>query len=355
MAQATHVYPEAIKETASTIEGVLRVVLQSRLQVLQSALTETITRTVTKELLSYEKKCSISSHSSGVIPLPIFQLAKTVITTANSLVFFGPELTLNDEFLAAAQRYPEDLLITAEILRLTPSFAAPFIAPIAMRNHHASKVLVRYLIPLVEKRMLLKQRRLDEKDFPRDEFGEGNDGPCDIIQFFVDANLRQRRLQDFSAPPPCHARKIVQVIIGIWFAAVHQPAITIMYALDDLLDHPEHLGALRDELNSKSMDTIDQLCLLDSFLKESSRLHPSDAISVRRKVLQPYTFSDGTHLRVGDVACVPSMAIMQDPAYYGADCLMFDAFRFLNAKGECKTKFTDTSPTYPLWGLGTHS
>ena len=110
---------------------------------------------------------------------------------------------------------------------------------------------------------------------------------------------------------------------------------------------------------------------LDSFLKESARLNPSDAskshslyhcyctwltiaitVSVRRKVLAPYTFSDGTHFEEGSWACVPQRSLMRDnKVYASADC--FQGFRFLSTSDSgSASKFTDVGPTFPFWGAG---
>ncbi|KAF4631662.1 hypothetical protein G7Y89_g6465 [Cudoniella acicularis] len=332
---------------------VLRIILPSHLPHLLGPLSEIITRTFLQQIHVHRKPLALSLDAKQYVALPMFEMAKTVITAANSRAFFGPDLSSNAEFLSAAQSYPEDLLSTAEVLRLTPSFMGRWLAPILMRNHCASKTLVRFLTPLVEERLSLRQKRLvrgaQGQILSHNDYCRRGKDACDIIQFFVDAN------HDKSSSPPWSATKIVQVILGIWFAAVHQPAMSIVYALQDLLDHPEYLEPLRHELIAHPMEDLDRNPLLDSFLKESSRLHPSDAISVRRKVLEPFTFPDGTHLRAGDVACVPSQAIMQDPAYYGMDSLAFDAFRFVNTEGGSVARFTDASPTYPLWGLGKHS
>ncbi|KAF7936355.1 uncharacterized protein EAE98_002574 [Botrytis deweyae] len=256
-----------------------------------------------------------------------FTVAKKVTVAANSLIFFGEELSNNSEFLSAVLDYPEDLMITAEVLRFMPDSLAPLVAPVLMRNHKASKTLVDHLMLVVE-------------DRPK---------PVDCIEFFIDAN---------SLKNEWSAQKIVQVIMGIWFAVVHQPALSIVYALEDLCEHPEYVGLLRVELAemlSANEENLDSLPLLDSFLKESSRLHPSDSISVRRKVLQPFTFSDGTCLLPGDVACIPLQAIMRDSTYY-SDSLTFNAFRFIDEnRTKNLSKFIDTSSTYPLWGLGKHA
>jgi len=114
---------------------------------------------------------------------------------------------------------------------------------------------------------------------------------------------------------------------------------------------------------------------LDSFLRESARLNPLDALSVRRKTLTPYTISSTphTHIPAGNWICVPQSALMLDSAHY-QHAETFDGFRFVCA-GEATTpagrmgtetkndtaggsrkergsKFTDVDWKFPFWGLG---
>lgn len=326
---------DGMKANGSVHSQALRVALTSHLNELQSSLDSILADTIAAELL-------VGSRLEGNwVELRSFSMAKKVIVAANSLAFFGKELSREPEFLKAALDYPEDLLRTAEILRLMPLALGPFAAPLLMRQYRASKVLVAYLLPLVEAR--LNQSRSQPPDLPHPKH-------VDCIQFFVNANSRK---DNWSA------RKIVQVILGVWFASVHQPALSLVYAMDDLCNHPKYVSILRTELATHGDDgsggDIESLPILDSFLKESARLHPSDSISVRRKVVRPWKFSDGTKLYEGDVACVPLQAIMRDPAIY-PDGLTFDASRFLNERGTGNIgRFTDTNPTFPLWGLGKHA
>lgn len=82
-------------------------------------------------------------------------------------------------------------------------------------------------------------------------------------------------------------------------------------------------------------------------------------VSLRRKALTPYTFTDGTHVPLGDWACVPQRAIMKDPAIYPlAD--NFDGARFatnhlLDNQPTKASRFTDLHPFFPFWGLGRHA
>ncbi|OKL62700.1 hypothetical protein UA08_01152 [Talaromyces atroroseus] len=335
----------------------LQINLRANLLRLQSPVQERIAALFTEELKS------ASLNPDGWKSLQTFPVAKRLVTAANSLVFFGKELSYDTEFLKAALDYPEDLMVTAEALRFIPVYFAPFAARYLMRGYKASRTLVERLTPVVEERLVSS---------------DNIQKPADCIQFFIDASLKQR-----AGEKPWTAQKIVQVLLGVWFAAVHQPAMCLVYALDDLCVQgrkcPQYIDQLRTDVKDAVLMEgdafdVDKIPSLDSFLKESARLKPTDSISVRRKVLQPFTFSNGTRLMKDDVACVPLQCILTDPSIY-QDPLKFDPYRFMRAnsnnnsedeeakiraKQEAKPlprnpRFTDTSTQYPLWGLGKHA
>lgn len=329
-----------------------RVVLSSHLPGLCSPLSQIVADSFDKEFVK-------SQRDDGLARMSCFPMAKRIMTAASAFVFFGPDLSADPIFLKAALAYPEDLFFTAEILRLSPSLLHPILAPILMRNHKASRTLVERLTPVVECRLARTREGWSYKNTEEHK-------PTDCIQFFVDANSRKSEWT---------AQKIVQVLLGTWFAAIHQPALTLVYALQDLCDNGDYVENLRQELAQVyqspgkegicplSMSALDNASLLDAFLKESSRLHPSDSISVRRKVLSPFVFSDGTTIFPGDVACVPSQAMMRDEDFY-QDSTTFSPWRFMEdiRKGDSGVngsqsvnRFTDTDFTYPFWGLGRHS
>lgn len=126
---------------------------------------------------------------------------------------------------------------------------------------------------------------------------------------------------------------------------------SFVYAMYDLVDNPAYMTLLRDELLSTSAghwwDNLGALPLLDSFLKESARLSPSDSISLRRKALTTFTFNDGTVVPKGSWACVPQRAIQGDAAYYDKPA-HFDGHRFVKSRNA----LTDIGPRFPFWGLG---
>lgn len=85
---------------------------------------------------------------------------------------------------------------------------------------------------------------------------------------------------------------------------------------------------------------------------------------MRRKALEPYTFSDGSHMRRGDWVCVPMMAMMGDRRRYHAP-ETFDGFRFARANemlrqgfpsadvpDKAESRLTDATLEWPIWGVG---
>ncbi|KAI9879025.1 MAG: hypothetical protein M1830_009824 [Pleopsidium flavum] len=258
----------------------------------------------------------------------IHEQAEMTVTSAN-----------DPKYLEAALQYPQDVFITGEALRLTPAILAPLVTTILTSNGRALKALIGYLFPLVEERLAKRA------------FWEANPHcrPLDCVQWIIDSSPRK---------DPWTAEKIVQETLALWFGSVHQMAMTFVYALYDLCNHPEYIAPLRAEMDFVGTDwwmKLDQMTLLDSFMKESARMNPSDSISIRRKALAPYTFADGTHVPKGNWACVPQRAIQRDACYYSSPEI-FNGFRFAQGKEgiDCPKRgpFTDLDTKYPFWGLG---
>ncbi|RYP38346.1 hypothetical protein DL767_002586 [Monosporascus sp. MG133] len=183
----------------------------------------------------------------------------------------------------------------------------------------------------------------------------------DCIQWIMETSPRQK---------PWSPQRIVHELMAIWFGSVHALSTTIVFAVHDLCLHPEYIAPLRIELErdySQFERTAQGLNLLDSFIKESARLTPVEAMSTRRSALQPFEFSDGTKLNVGDWACTPVRSIMQSAKYY-PDPLSFNGFRFADPSdvSQClpkqaalpglfqpkPSKLTDVDNIWHVWGTG---
>ena len=157
----------------------------------------------------------------------------------------------------------------------------------------------------------------------------------------------------------------------------------------NLCTMPEYIPTLRLEAQTVlqsggavwTVENLNKLHRLDSFLKESQRMNASsfrrflEAVSLRiadvianvvlvgfdRKVMSTIKLSDGTVILPGDTIAIPSGPMAQDQIYYD-DPIKFDGYRFLNAttKGHDATQsmeneYTGIEPGNLTWGNGRFS
>lgn len=166
---------------------------------------------------------------------------------------------------------------------------------------------------------------------------------------------------------------ISQSLLGIWFAASHQPWMNLDFVLLELAQRPEWQTQLRDEIGNHSRldyETLDKLPYLDSFIKETVRMNPLDNCmlsslplfwapliqridAIRRKALQNYHFANGGWLiKTGVVACVSANDILRNKDAY-PDPHEWDGNRFVTTNSPVQgSKFADVSEYFPTWGFG---
>ncbi|KAI3327515.1 cytochrome P450 [Ustulina deusta] len=319
----------------------LRSRLTSHLPLLQPKLDRLVNEILREELTKDE--------SGAATRINLFPMVKRMVVKINCFVFFGKNLSQNTEFTTAALEFPQTVILAAECLRITPNLLRPLVAALVTRRHRAARTLFKYLEPIVQRRLALRARTDEIKD-----------KPVDCMQWLIDTSPRQQQWT---------AARMVGEIIAIWFSSVHQLAMTVTYAIEDICLHRDYADPLRQELREQkatkngSID-VEELPLLDSFLKESIRYNNADAISCRRKALQDYILQDGSRIGKGDWVCIPQRAMMQDPLRYSSPST-FDGFRFARANvslcqgnrtsdvpDEARSKLTEASIHWPIWGLG---
>jgi cytochrome P450 len=149
---------------------------------------------------------------------------------------------------------------------------------------------------------------------------------------------------------------IAQALLGAWFAAAHQPWMNLDFIMLQLSRRPDIQEALREEIGTlQGMEYEDLMSfpLLDSFIKETVRLHPLDTLAVRRKALKPYTFASGApHVPEGATVCVSSYNLMHNDIDYPFPN-EFRPRRFIDTESSVRgTAFTDVSEKFPVWGYG---
>lgn len=77
-----------------------------------------------------------------------------------------------------------------------------------------------------------------------------------------------------------------QNLLGVWFAASHQPWMTLHFILLELCVRPTWQKLLREEIEAAGPDldysALDGFPLLDSFMKETVRMNPLDTCKLSR-------------------------------------------------------------------------
>ncbi|KAI1822652.1 cytochrome P450 [Xylaria intraflava] len=278
----------------------------------------------------------------------LYPMIIKLVVLSNAVSFFGKDLAKSEQFMSSALAYIEETLICAEIIRLVPKKIAWLVGGIISRRLRSQKIIFDSLLPIAEQRCLEREQK---------KLGQAVPPHADCIQWIMETSPSQK---------PWSAARIVHELMAIWFGSVHALSTTITFAIHDLCLHPEYVNPLREEL-LRDYHTFERtatgLSLLDSFIKESARLTPVESMSTRRSALQPFTLSDGTVVNVGDWACTPVRAIMQNAEFY-PEALAFNGFRFVDqsrvgiASGNFKflqpkpSKLTDVDNTWHVWGTG---
>jgi cytochrome P450 len=125
-------------------------------------------------------------------------------------------------------------------------------------------------------------------------------------------------------------------------------ALTLTQSLFDLISHPreEYATPIKAQIESVSNkhggrwshQALQELTLLDSFIKESQRLHPMSVVLGTRKVMKSggHRFEATTknsapvHLPEGSIVMMPTYGLHSDPSIY-PDPNHFQGFRHIKA------------------------
>lgn len=292
----------------------LRHILTSKLPDMLPTLRSHITAELKAQLLKHEVEL-------GSYRLPLYDTAKTLVAKINCLVFFGPELTANEEFLRAATAFPHECALAAEIIRFLPCKLSRWFAARVTGNYEAASSFHRQLSREVSQRMdgFRSENQVNNNNKRKNsaESTEWNDG----LQWLIETSP-SKQVWDVD--------RMVGEVMGIWYGSAHTLGIGVTYALLDLYARPEYVEMIRSEIRNIPSESlsgqIDDLPILDAFLKESARLSAFESTAVRRQALKPWTFTTGLSVQPGDWICVPTRSLMRDAARF-PDPLRFNISR----------------------------
>ncbi|KAL4928017.1 cytochrome P450 [Aspergillus undulatus] len=269
------------------------------------------------------------------------------VARLSSRVFLGRPICRNTQWLEIAKNHTVDSFLAARDLRAQPFFLRPIMHYFMPHNKNIQQHYTdakRIIETEVERRRVRAEVTL----------ASGGKPPkvSDAIGWMVEVAAGKKGVDYVAAQ------------LSLTVAAIHATTEALTVALLDLVTYPEAIPQLRREVievlggdgGGWSKQALYRMKLMDSFLKESQRLHPPSDVSMNRKVMRRLTLSDGTTLPRGARLMVAGN--LRDPAIY-PNPDTFDPSRFLKLReGDSKNsahQYVSTSAEMFAFGHGRHA
>ncbi|KAF7370033.1 hypothetical protein MSAN_00633300 [Mycena sanguinolenta] len=252
-----------------------------------------------------------------VLPMTTKVVARTV-----NHVFVGLPTCRNEDYLDLAMQYTIDVFLRAQLISLLPFFLRPIFGPLISSRNQSVRKGLKHLGPIIEYR--IEQEKQHGSDWP----GKPNDYLSWLLES-VDIN------DERTAPD------IVSRILAMNMAGIHTTSNAFAHALFDLTTHPSYINALREEAeqiveeHGWTKAALNKMHKIDSFLRESQRMHDNGPFAITRQVLDPlgFKFSDGTVVPYGSIVNVTFRGVhFNKTNYENPD--VFDGFRFYKMREE---------------------
>ncbi|KAK4210620.1 putative cytochrome P450 E-class, group IV [Rhypophila decipiens] len=257
-------------------------------------------------------------------PVRINQKLLRVVAMASGRILVGPELCRSEEYLESAIKYTIELMEARSAVDAIPPWIRPFKAsrlPQVKQLDQRIKKATAFMQPIVEARLALN--RADVK-------------PDDMLQWMIDDQMKEQHGK-------LDIERQARLQLSVSFVSIHTTTLTATNVFYNLAAFPEHNEELRQEIRTVlaehggvfSSTALQAMKKVDSFLKESMRFHTPGVSSFQRKVLKPFTLSNGQHIPAGIIIEVPAQAIAMDPEMF-EEPDKFDGLRFYKMREKAR-------------------
>lgn len=198
---------------------------------------------------------------------PLLMTTFEIITQINACSFVGKRLATNRSWVKSVMMLPIFIHVGVMLLDACPLILRPFTAPIyflpSIKNRWDLK---RMLIPVLKRDLQEYHEATDKKEILRPR----TEGKVPFTGFLLshyksaEASLKQ----------------LISDYIHLSFDSTPNTAAVMFHVLCELAAHPEAVDVLRQELDEVLVDGklpathLQELRKMDSFLRESFRLHP---------------------------------------------------------------------------------
>lgn len=186
-----------------------------------------------------------------------------MVARLSSLIFLGPKICHDEEWINVSVNYTIDAFLAARDLRMWPSVLQPIVHWFLPRTRAIRKHMrtARQII-----RRELRERELIREGKMKDPYpGEKQDDALDWMQELAGD----------------HQMDLPRSQVGLSLAAIHTTSNLITNVMYDLAAYPEYIQPLRDEIKTVMEEdgelkktSLTKMKLMDSVLKETQRVNP---------------------------------------------------------------------------------
>lgn len=244
-------------------------------------------------------------------PTPFVSKALLLTSQVSSRIFLGDSICRNPDWIRLAKDYTVDLITAAYTMRYTPSLLRPvlyYVLPPISKLKATVKAASAIVEPEIQKRRQLRAEALAR--------GEQIPKRLDSLDWFDEVS-QDRRQSNYD---------VVGAQLSLTFVAVHTTSNTLAHLLYDLVDNPELIPELRQEIidvmeedKGWQKTSLYKLKLLDSVMKESQRINVMSHLLMNRIAQEDVTLSDGTFIPKYSRLSIPTLHMNDDKFYPNAD------------------------------------
>ncbi|KAF4473005.1 cytochrome P450 [Fusarium albosuccineum] len=277
--------------------------------------------------------------------IPLREHVLHIVARISSRVFLGPELCRNEDWLRITREYTVLSFTAADEIKTWPRVMRPFVhwfLPSCRRLREQAREARQIVDPTMDARRKLRQKLL----------AEGKEAPQydDSLEWFEQA----------AKGNPYDATGLQ---LSISLAAIHTTTDLLCEVMMRLAQNQDILQPLRSEIASVlkeegwSKSALQKMKLLDSVIKESQRMKPTELVSMQRLVLEDMTLSDGTKIPKNTGLAVSSHRMWNADVHSSPN--QWDGYRFYKMRDDPvkhdASLLVSTGPDHLAFGHGKHA
>ncbi|KAF4469441.1 Cytochrome P450 [Fusarium albosuccineum] len=280
-------------------------------------------------------------------PVKIFGKLLRIVALASGRIFVGRPLCRDEEWIDMTINYTVDSANAIKEVQDTPRHLRPFLVPFKPSIRKAATYRQKVAEKLKPQLNEMIEAHKNMGDYDDDNHSDDLSADQHSLALW---SMSKGHYEDGESPT---AETLADTILAAAFAAIHTTTMTLTNVLFDLAAHPKYADELREEIKRVSVEepsgrlrkkTMPKLKKLDSFIKESQRVHPLGSAMLLRLVTAP----NGIQLSSGDY--LPHGSVVA-PSLDEFHPWRFNDLRTFNGE-ENKHQFVTTTTESTVFGHG---